>query len=130
MTRYISKHEKWNKSELALQKKLSGIIMSLLWTNHNTLFTAETDNCLCYPRVISQDLRAHHVPTVTSAPRQSLSVQVTPSLRGNPGAKRRQKGSTCVHPLTDPSPASLIHFKIYFGSFFESRLLCGLWRLW
>lgn len=75
MTRYISKHEKWGKSELALQKKLSGIVMSvsLLWKN-NTLFTAETDNRLCYPRVSSQDLRARHVPTVTSAPRQSLSV--------------------------------------------------------
>lgn len=122
MTRYICKREKWGKSVLALQKKLSGIFMSvsLQWKN-NTLFTAETDNCLCYPRVIFQDLRAHHVPTVTSAPRQSVSVQVTPSLRGGyPGAKRRQKGSVCVHPLTDPSLAFLIHFKFYFGSFLRA----------
>lgn len=113
--------KKWGKSELALQKELSGIIKSLLWTNNNTLFTAETDNCLCYPRVISRNLRVHRVPTITSAHRQSLFVQVTPSLRGGyPRAKRRQKGSVCVHPLIDPSLAFLIHFKIYFGSFLRA----------
>lgn len=43
-----------------------------------------------------------------------------PSASFSAGPTRRQKGSVCVHSLTDPSLAFLIHFKIYFGSFLRA----------
>lgn len=97
-------------------------------TNKNLFFTTETDNSLCYLTIISRDLRAHHVPTIASVPRQSVSVQVTPTPER---AKRSRDRRECL-------PASSYGFFLYlsdsfFNSFwfsFESWFLFSLWRLW